>query len=78
MTSLHETKPYQALHHSSSNLFERRAKFYQYFQQIFKKSLATVGIKLPQIMLCQQQEQYKGSVSSAVVQDAAMADLKTD
>jgi len=66
------------IHQSSSNLFERTAKFYQYFQQVSKKSLATVRIKLPQIMEWQQWKQYKGSVSSVVVQDAAMADLKTD
>ena len=35
-------------------------------------------IKLPQIMEWQQQKQYKGAVSSAVVQDAAVADFKTD
>ena len=64
------------IHHSSSNLSERRAKFYQHSQQVFKKSLTTGGIKLPHIMVWQKQKQYKGSVSSAVVQDAAMADLK--
>jgi hypothetical protein len=46
--------------------------------KFLKKSLATVGIKLPQIMEWQQQNQYKGSVSSAVVHDAAVADIKTD
>ena len=35
-------------------------------------------IKLPQIMVWQQQKQYKGSVSSAVVQDAAVADFMID
>jgi hypothetical protein len=44
----------------------------------FKKSLATDVIKLPQIMVRQNQKQYKGSVSSAVVQDAAVVNLKTE
>jgi len=43
-----------------------------------KKPLTTVVMKLPQIMVWQQQKQYKGSVCSAVVQDAAVADIKTD
>jgi len=64
------------IHHSSSNLPERRAKFYHHSEQVFYKSLATGGNKLQQIMAWQKQKEYKVSVGSAVVQGAAMADLK--
>jgi len=50
----------------------RESNIVPILQAGFKKSLATVVIRLPQIMVWQKQKQHKRSVSSAAVQDAAV------
>lgn len=72
------TKQYHVKHIHQVASYLKGSQVPPILQTRFKKNLATVMIKLPQIMVWQQQKQYKTSLSSAVVQDAAVADIKTD